>query len=350
MNDTIISRRIQAIICQLIAKPQTRGELELALRETNPSSKITILRDLNSLIKMNWVKSTGAGRSTKYLINEKYSLLIPLSLDFYFSEGSSIRQYVKESFDETIFSKLCDLFTDEEIKTLQGSKKSLARQKSIIGPTIFQKELERLTIEFSWKSSRIEGNTYTLLETEQLIKQKQQAAGHPKEEAIMILNHKDALSFVLENPSQFDNLSVDKIIEIHSLMIKDLPVTSGIRSHRVGISGTNYLPPSNKEAIEKYLRKTVSFINKLNNPFTKALTAISMISYLQPFTDGNKRTGRMIANAILIAYDLIPLSYRDIDELEYKKALIVFYEQNNIFNFKRIFVNQYLYSNTHYFQ
>jgi len=75
-----------------------------------------------------------------------------------------------------------------------------------------------------------------------------------------------------------------------------------------------------------------------------------MIAYLQPFVDGNKRTGRTLANAILIAHDLYPLSYRDLNEVEYVKATLLFYETNNIYHFKRIFINQFKFSVNNYFQ
>lgn len=350
MNETAISDRQQLIIHQLIAKPCSRAEIEESLREKFPLSKITLLRDLNYLISKKWIQVSGTGRAVKYQINDEYRLLIPIDLDLYFSEKTSIRQFAKETFDESIFNKLNGIYTTHEIQILREKLKRLSYQKKVLDPSIFQKEMERITIEFAWKSSRIEGNTYTLLETEQLILRKEEAKGHTKEEAIMILNHKDTLVYILNNSSMFQKLSLEKILEIHSLLIKDLYVSAGIRAQQVGIAGTNYLPLKDKNLLEKYLTKIVDMINQEKIPISKSLIAICLISYLQPFTDGNKRTGRMIANAILIANDIIPLSYRNVDELEYKKALIIFYEQNNITNFKRIITDQLIYSNTHYFQ
>lgn len=350
MNEAIISNRQQLIIQELFTKPHSRPEIEKSLREKFKISKITLLRDLNDLIRRNWVQVKGTGRAVKYQINEKNRLLIPLNLDLYFSEKSIIRQFSKETFDESIFQKLNGLYPENEIIKLRGQLKRLSYQKKTLDQSIFRKEMERITIEFAWKSSRIEGNTYTLLETEQLILQKKEAIGHTREEAVMILNHKDAIEFILSNPSQFKMLAVKKILEIHAILIKGLGVSEGIRTQPVGISGTNYLPPKDGNLLGKYLSKIVDAVNREKLPAAKALVAVCLISYLQPFTDGNKRTGRMIANAVLIANDIIPLSYRNVDELEYKKALIIFYEQNNISNLKRIITDQLIYSNTHYFQ
>jgi len=117
----------------------------------------------------------------------------------------------------------------------------------------------------------------------------------------------------------------------------------------VAITGTEYVPLGNPEVIKSELRKIVEKINKINFPLTKALIAVLMVAYLQPFVDGNKRTGRTLANAILIAYDLYPLSYRDLNEVEYIKAMLLFYETNNICHFKRIFMEQLEFTVNNYF-
>lgn len=350
MFDTKISSRQQAIIHELIKTPRSRGDLEKLLTQYFSVSKVTVLRDLEHLIDIGWVVSSGTGRSSKYSINQSQPLLIPIDKDIYFSEQSTLRQSARESFNPDIFERLTTVISKSEQQRLQQLSKNIQTQKKLLDPTIFKRELERFTIEFSWKSSRIEGNTYSLLETEQLIKQKQEAEGHTKEEAIMILNHKTALDDILHDPYAYKNIDRKKIIQIHSLLVKDLSISPGIRLQQVGIAGTNYLPPASKALIEKYLDRTAEIINVTEYPLAKALIAASMIAYLQAFTDGNKRTSRMIANALLLAYDLFPISYREIDEVEYKKALILFYEQNNLYNFKKIFLDQFLFANTKYFQ
>ena len=126
-------------------------------------------------------------------------------------------------------------------------------------------------------------------------------------------------------------------------------MTSGIRESGVGITGTKYLPLDNKWQIEEALTKIVVCAKRTDAIAEKALTFLAMIAYLQPFTDGNKRTSRMISNAILLANGYFPLSYRSVDEVEYKKALILFYEQNNMFHLKRIFLEQQQFAMDNYF-
>src|SRR5690606_611658 len=106
----------------------------------------------------------------------------------------------------------------------------------------YKREFERLAIDLSWKSSQIEGNTYSLLETERLLKEKETAAGKTKEETTMLLNHKEALDFIIENPDYLYPLSVSKIEDIHSKLTSELAVERNLRKRRVGISGTNYRP------------------------------------------------------------------------------------------------------------
>ncbi|MDP3758436.1 MAG: Fic family protein [Candidatus Daviesbacteria bacterium] len=209
--------------------------------------------------------------------------------------------------------------------------------------------MERLIIELSWKSSQIEGNTYSLIETETLIKQNIKASGHSDEEAVMILNHKEAFKVILDKKNSFRKLDFSDIIQLHQVLTRGL-ITSGIRSQKVRISGTQYEPLSDKHEIEKMLRQLIEHVNKTEYPPEKALILAIMIAYIQPFADGNKRTSRMLSNAVLIAYGFLPLSYRNINVNEYRNVMIVFYETNNLYNFKRLYLQQLQYAIENYFQ
>ena len=144
-------------------------------------------------------------------------------------------------------------------------------------------------------------------------------------------------------------LPVAKIEEIHTVLTSGLNVAKGIRSGMVGIVGTNYRPLDNKFQIQEALEQLVVLINQTENTIEKALLAVLMISYIQPFEDGNKRTSRILGNAILLADDFCPLSYRSVDEVEYKKGTILFYEQNNISYFKQLFLEQFRLAVSKYF-
>ncbi|MFH1859136.1 MAG: Fic family protein [Patescibacteria group bacterium] len=213
-----------------------------------------------------------------------------------------------------------------------------------------KKEFERLTIELSWKSSQIEGNTYSLIDTEILIKDHKEASGHSKEEAIMIINHKKTFDYILDKKSNFLKLTTQKIENIHQLLVGNLNIATGTRKKPVGITGTKYRPLNNEFQIKEALENAVDSINKLNNSFSKALFCLLLTSYIQPFEDGNKRTARLLANAVLLANNICPLSFRSIETSDYKKAMLLFYEQNNVSFFKKLFIEQFKFSIKNYFR
>lgn len=160
----------------------------------------------------------------------------------------------------------------------------------------------------------------------------------------MLLNHKDALDFILDNPDYLSELTVAKIETIHSILVKELAVDRNIRIRRVGITGTNYRPLDNEFQIREALEQMCQVVNRKENVFEKALLILLLISYIQPFDDGNKRTARIVSNALLIANNYCPLSFRTVDSIDYKKAMLLFYEQNNLSAFKQIFIEQFAFA------
>lgn len=311
-------------------------------------SKITINRDLDKLIKIGFITRDGRGRAAHYRLSEHYNLVKKIDVEGYFKVETDKRA-AKERFNFQIFSFLNNIFTDEEKKWLARLNKVYRNNIKHLSPTIMKKEMERLIIEFSWKSSSIEGNTYTLLETEALIKESIEATGHKREEATMILDHKRALDFIVKNKKEFHTLSKNKIEHIHSVITKDLHIPQNIRKSAVGVTGTKYRPLDNEWQIHEVLEKTCELINKEENIFAKSVIASIMIAYIQPFEDGNKRTARLLSNAILLAGETCPLSYRSAVESEYKKAILLFFEQNNVGYFKELFMEQYEFAVNNYF-
>lgn len=311
----------------------------------------TVKRILSKLISENLIVSIGKGRGTKYIIDPAYELLYPIDVDEYFEKEIDER-IIRDRFNfflmPVIFQKTA-LFNNEEQLKLIDLQKKYNENVSDLTELEYKKELERLAIDLSWKSSQIEGNTYSLLETERLLKDKETAHGKAKDEAIMLLNHKEALDFIIENPDDMRPLTISTIEDIHSLLTKDLAVDRNIRKRRVGISGTNYKPLDNEFQIREALNELCELVNFRENVFERALLVLLMISYIQPFGDGNKRTARIVSNAILINNNYCPISFRTVDSVEYKKAMLLFYEQNSISVFKNIFIDQFEFAVKTYF-
>ncbi len=349
MNDTNLNDR-QKKILSVLKKMGNVSRLTLGDKVSPDTSvsKITLIRDLNSLIDLNLIKVLGKGKNTSYQLAERNPLLTYIDLDNYFKTESENR-VINKYFSEDIFSHLNNLYSLDEIKLWERSQKIFEKAEDKLDPSIYKRELERFVIELSWKSSQIEGNTYTLIETETLIKQNIKAVGHSDEEAVMILNHKKAFEVILENKNSFKELDLSDVVQLHQVLTNEL-VTSGIRSQKVRITGTQYEPLSDKYQIEGVLRKLIDLINKTEFPPEKALILSVMIAYIQPFADGNKRTSRMLSNAVLLAYDYFPLSYRSVDVNEYRSAMIVFYEINNLYNFKRLYMKQLQFAIDNYFR
>ena len=311
----------------------------------------TLMRMLSEATAKGHIEVVGRGPATRYRLTPQAHVTMELNLDTYFDKDADERQ-VQESFNFELINEILpkvDLFTDEELQRLDDAQKLFRKHLSEMSELEYRKEMERLGIDLSWKSSQIEGNTYSLLETERLLKEKQTASGKTKEEAVMLLNHKDALDFILDVPDYLKDLTIARIEEIHTLLTKELGVERSIRHRRVGITGTNYTPLDNEFQIREALEDSVRLINGKSNIFEKAFLALVLLSYIQAFTDGNKRTARIVSNDILIANGYCPISFRTVDSIEYKKAMLMFYEQNNIAAFKRIFIDQFLFAVKTYF-
>ena len=314
-------------------------------------SDATLKRMIAAGIKAGDIVAEGKARATRYRLSPQAQLLMPLNLDTYFALEVDERQ-VQSSYNfELINGLLAEtrLFSDKEQSHLDALQDEFRQHVSELTDNEYRKEMERLGIDLSWKSSQIEGNTYTLLETERLLRESKTAEGKTREEAVMLLNHKDALSFVLDNSDYLKELTVSHIEDIHQLLTKNLSIDKGLRRHRVGITGTNYHPLDNEFQIREAMRDACELINSKSNIFEKALLTLILLSYIQPFSDGNKRTARITSNAILIANDYCPLSFRSVDSIDYKKAMLIFYEQNNLYAFKQIFMEQFEFAVKEYF-
>lgn len=342
---------IQDNMLEYIMKNPAASSKEIHVGISIKVGYATVKRILSKLIDENLIITVGKGRWTKYIISPEYELFYPVDLDDYFLKEIDER-VIKETYNFSLMDGVLNntsLFNADELEELNKLQNQYENNIKELSETHYRKELERLAIDLSWKSSQIEGNTYTLLETERLIKEKETAEGKSKDEAIMLLNHKEAIDFILSDTKYLIPLSLSRIEAIHSILIKDLGVDRNVRTRRVGISGTNYKPIDNEYQIREAMNKMCDLVNNQSNVFEKAFLILLLVSYIQPFNDGNKRTARIISNAMLISNKFCPISFRTVDSIHYKKALLLFYEQNNITAFKEIFIRQFEFAVQTYF-
>lgn len=342
---------IQVEILQFLHYSPSSSRAEIAAGLKDAPSERTLKRIIAELVQNGDIRVEGKGKATRYSLSAQAHLMMPVDIDTYFIKDVDERT-VQESFNFELIREVLpkvNLFSEEERSRLETAQTAFFRNMRTLSELEYRKEMERLGVDLSWKSSQIEGNTYSLLETERLLKEKQTAQGKTKEEAVMLLNHKDALDFILDCPDYLKELSVRRLEDIHSILTKELGVGSGIRRRRVGITGTNYRPLDNEFQIREALEDTCRLVNSKEDVFEKALLTLVLLSYIQAFTDGNKRTARISSNAILIAWGYCPISFRTVDSVDYKKAMLLFYEQNNIAAFKKIFIEQYEFAVKNYF-
>jgi fido (protein-threonine AMPylation protein) len=309
---------------------------------------ITVKRDLAALVRSGYIALRGAGRGVTYRLTPAGALFTPVDAHSFAGEEPDRRSALTR-YDFELFPGMpATLFSPAELAALRAATERFTSRAATLTATIARRELERFVIELSWKSSRIEGNTYTLLDTERLIRDGIEAEGRPHDDAVMILNHKKAFEFVLAHRADFIRPTRAVVEEVHRLLTDGLGVPAALRSRMVGITGSAYLPLDNEHQIREALDALIAAVGRFTDPYSAALILLAGLSYVQPFEDGNKRTARLIANAMLVANGLAPLSYRSTDEIAYREAMLVFYELHSIIPIKRIFTEQYLFASDQY--
>ena len=217
--------------------------------------------------------------------------------------------------------------------------------------TYVRQVLDRLLIDLSWNSSRLEGNTYSLLETERLFEQGESADGRKAQETQMILNHKAAIEMLAEQAEEI-GFNRYTICNLHALLSDNLladPAACGrVRSRAVGIGGTVYHPLEVPQQVEERFLEILEKAEEITDPFEQAFFAMVQLPYLQPFEDVNKRVSRLAANIPLVKHNLCPLSFVDVPQGDYVSGLIGIYELNRIDYLRDVFFWAYQRSSARY--
>lgn len=204
--------------------------------------------------------------------------------------------------------------------------------------------LNRLRIDLSWNSSRLEGNTYSLLDTKRLIEFGQEAEGRDRREAQMILNHKQAVEFLVNNAGQI-GFNRYTILNLHGILsdnlLADERAAGRLRHIVVGIDGSTYHPPETPQLIEECFDQLLVTAAAIADPFEQSLFVMTQLPYLQPFDDVNKRVSRMAANIPFIRANLSPLSFTDLPRDLYTHAMLGVYELNRVELLRDVFIWSY---------
>ncbi len=217
--------------------------------------------------------------------------------------------------------------------------------KALAAGTYARQICQRLLIDLSYNSSRLEGNTYSLLDTQKLVEKGITAEGKVDEETVMIMNHKEAILFLVEN-AQVMELSSLTIRNLHHLLSQDLlanPAACGnIRTIEVDIGQSSYRPLNNPHQLKELFELILFKARKIEDPFEQSFFLLVHLSYLQAFEDVNKRTSRLSCNIPFIKENFCPLSFTDVSRDDYTAALLTIYEKNNVEPLMELYVWAYL--------
>ena len=244
--------------------------------------------------------------------------------------GRPKMSYKRDFLDSYVPNKAA--YVPEKVRE-QLYKEGKRFDKALAAGTYAREICQRLLIDLSYNSSRLEGNTYSRLDTQKLVEEGITAEGKVHEETVMIMNHKEAILFLVENAQDIELNSLT-IRNLHHLLSQDLLANLGacgnIRSIEVNIGQSTYKPLNNPHLLKELFELILLKARKIKDPFEQSFFLLVHLSYLQAFEDVNKRTSRLSCNIPFIQENLCPLSFTDVSRDDYTAALLAMYEKNNV--------------------
>jgi len=318
----------------------------------------TLQRRLNELVKQGRLVAKGRKRGAMYRVPAEGSVSVQpeagainaeagaLSVEIYVpmsAEGSRLRDLVRRPLTlRTPLGYRREFLLDyrpnetwylpRETRThLRGLGEAPTPERR--AGTYARDVLGRLLIDLSWASSKLEGNTYTRLDTQRLIEQGEAAAGRDARETQMILNHKRAIEYLVDGADEI-GYDIHTFQNLHALLSENLLADPGaggkLRERIVDISGTVFRPLAIPQQIDGFFRVVLDKAAAIGDPFEQAFFLMVQIPYLQPFEDVNKRVSRLGANIPLLKHNLCPLSFVEVPERAYVDGTLAVYERNKV--------------------
>ncbi len=353
------------IAAEIARHPDGVGIDDLHTALADIVSRRTLQRRLALLVEQQRIDTIGEGRAIKYRLvpitgtmaaTEAPDVMVAFG-EVYVpttEEGEEIKVYVRQPIQgrkpvgydrellETYRPNETRYLSPEIRQHLHNIGRSLDGERP--AGTYARDILGRLLIDLSWASSRLEGNTYTRLDTQNLIELGQAAAGKDRREAQMILNHKAAIELLVEQAEDI-GFNTFTFFNLHALLSENLlvdPTESGrLRSRIVEVSGTVFHPLGIPQQIDAYFHMILDKADAIDDPFEQAFFVMVHIPYLQPFVDVNKRVSRLGANIPLIRHNLCPLSFIDVPERAYVEGTLGVYELKRVGLLRDVFVWAY---------
>ncbi len=323
----------------------------------NSTPRRTVQYRLSALVKSGILRNEGASRNSRYYINHDFKSAEPKTTAFsiqlspeaevlskQISAPIQLRKHISYQ------RKFLDSYKPNETFYLSQSiieklfSLGVGAESGRPAGTYARKIYQRLLIDLSWNSSRLEGNTYSLLETERLLATGEEAPGRNQVDTQMILNHKAAIEFIVDMAEEVD-INRYTILNIHGLLsnnlLKDPKACGRLRTGPVKIWQSVYHPVEVPQLIEEYFQLIIQKATAIKNPFEQSFFLMVHLPYLQPFLDVNKRVSRLAGNIPFIRENLSPLSFIDVPESDYIQGLLAIYELNRLEIFRDVFIWAY---------
>lgn len=363
MAKPISEEHLKAVEQVVAGHPESIGVAQIHKELKEERSRRTLQYWLNHLVQEGRLVKEGERRWTKYKLpaerteaktaakkgkaRERASIALA-------KQAKKVRAYVRQPIVERkprgYERGFLDQYRPNETSYLNENELSqleewgTATQKQQPAGTYAKQILTRLLIDLSWSSSKLEGNTYSLLDTRRLINFDEEAEGKEHLEAQMILNHKDAIEFLVNSAGDI-GFNRYTILNLHGLLANNLlddpSATGRLRQIAVGIEKSVFEPLGIPQLIDECFEQVLASASAINNPFEQALFVMVQLPYLQPFDDVNKRVSRLAANIPFIKSNLAPLSFNDLPNKYYTEAILGVYELNDISMLKDIFMWAY---------
>ena len=339
MSDALLSQ-----VLSLLAAAGPAGLTPLALAAAlAPASRSTVNRRLAALAGQGRIRAVGTGRATRYVLAARWTRE---EVDAFFSQPWQVRPVAR--FDEGLLGTEPGLLPDAKAQRLV--------QLQALVPAIDAAFLSAFVVDFSWGSSVLEGSTYSMLDTEALLAYGQRNPTKPMADGVLALNHRQAAEHLWSHRG----LSLTHVCAWHALLTSDhgLPEVADsdhfLPEHQrgrpreyeeVNLGASAYLPPfrPGTRFVAKALDLVLARANTLH-PTQAALYLMTRIPYLQAFANGNKRTSRLAANAMLLAQGLAPMSFADMDKASYIRGMAAFYELGSTDVMEQVFIRGYVQS------
>ena len=344
------------LLHQLSLEPEPVSLLELIKKLPEAYSERTLRRWLNELAEEGLIEKSGRKKGTQYRVRSGHGntknrstvsncfgsisarIIDQVNRPIYEREPTT---YDEVWFESYIPNKTFYFPTDIRKSLYKNGQRGESEEPA---GTYAHQIYNRLLIDLSYNSSRLEGNTYSLLDTERLILQGTGTEGKLDEEKVMILNHKEAIRYLVDQAPQV-KVSIETICTLHYLLSDGLvePKYAGkTRDHTVRIGGSTYLPLENSKQLQEQLSRIAQKAAEIEDPFEKSLFLLTHVSYLQAFSDVNKRTARLSSNIPLITQNFVPLSFNDVERTDYTSAMIAIYELQDVRPIIDLYVFSYL--------